>query len=209
MKKIKYGFKRFIRFITGVKSDNWAYELISFLGVLFRIIGLPFIVSCAYKAAVTKYFGDVIFPIWAVEIITRGLVLLSSFFFSTRLINKMAYVTVGNFYSRGKKPELGSFFYNFFYVFYQLMPIFLFGPFGWLGYGATAFLYFVVCSIAYGVCSPLPKEMQVTPELKNVGTYPSNWIIRMVLHWLITVLVIVGAGIFQWFVYNRLFIVVF
>ncbi len=202
MKKFKKCFDKFIWSVTGTTTDNVAYKIISFFSLLIRVVFLPYIVTLAYKSAVANGVLSLNLPTWLIEAVARLVIGANGLIWSTKLLNIMAYQTVGCFYSRGKNPVVGSLFYNLFYSFYQLMLIFLFGPFGWWGYWVTIGIYYLICCVAFSVGAPASKELQSLPNFKDKSTYPKNWKVKTVLLCLIAVVVVVAAFLVQLFIYR-------
>ena len=188
--------------MTGTKSNNLPYKLISLSGFLFRIVVLPIVISRAYRTVIESIIGEINCPRWAYEILLRIVLFGINVLLSARFFHKISFWTVGNFYTRGKKPEAGSFYYNFFYVLYQVMLVFLFGPFKYWGVVCSFVIYSILCINLYGISSNMrPKENRMTPITQDLGILPKNWILKAVLHATLTLLSFVGIFLIRWFLF--------
>ena len=134
----------------GFNKKTWAYKLVSFLGFLFRVVALPFIIPDFYEM-VFHFMLAGNMPDWLYQILSRLILSVFDILGFTHLYYLMSYASTGLIYKSKTLPAWGSTLYTLFYLIYSLIPVLLIQYFYWWVILIIFVAYLILCYLLYGL----------------------------------------------------------
>lgn len=169
MEAIKKIFRGVFHCFIGINKNNWAYRIISFIGLGLRVGLLPILLPNVFEIFADMIISSWGLPVWAYEVIIRIFLLfidaigLSNFFYW------ISYGSVGNSYESGSIPAWGSFCYTLYYFSYNCFVVVLIRYFEYWVICVSFLVLIFVCALIYFFSYKLE-------------TFPDNWGVRMGVH---------------------------
>ncbi len=187
MSKFITVLKKLFWCFTNINSHNCSYKIVSLIGVIIRVVLLPYIVPNIFEEIASFFISQLHFPTWLYEALLR----LFLFFFDAIALSRIFYwfsfITVGNSYESGTIPAWGSICYTIFYVIYSAIPIILFNYFFWWVIAVTFLGYLVICVAIYLLSA-------------KFDTLPDIWIFRASAHGLGFALIVTSVCLMKHFI---------
>jgi len=169
-------FKGVFYFFRGINEKNWPYKVAALVGMIFRVLILPMIITEPFESIMRLSVVQFGLPRWMYEISVRLILLFFEATIFGQLFYKVSFWTTGNMYERGTTPAWGSICYTIFYTIYMIVCWALIEYFYWWVVTLILFMYFLVSFLLYVISSKL-------------STLPDNWIGKIILHLILFILV--------------------
>lgn len=181
--------KRVIKTIFWCFHDFSFYKFIALLGLVIRVIILPWVMPSIFDVIAEFFIGQLGLPLWAYHVLVRIALLIVDYIGLMTIFYFLSYFSVGNSYDSGAEPVWGSVCYSIYYTVYWVIPIILFNFFEWWVI-AVVFSGYLLLSAGIYLMSAFV-----------VDTLPDNWLFRLILHCIVFVIVVVGVCLLKHYLF--------
>lgn len=171
MSTIKKIFNSLIWCFNDINEHNAAYKIVAFLGILVRVVALPYLIPDVFEVIANLIVNQLYLPQWFYEISIRLILLAVDALALSRIFYQVSYLSVGNSYERYSEPWWGSLCYTVYYTMYMAIPILIINFFELWWAIALVFGGYAIISAGIYLLSGLV-----------FYSLPDNWILRLILH---------------------------